>query len=178
MVVIRTDHQHINKCLHWGRTMWAHWLDSNGFGAGVTLRTCVTLEPIMRKHTEAIYFVFGPKGVFEEAQALTSEKREVCAESCIMMTTFHQASVSSSHRNAETTAERMSTCIYQEVGPYPCQQSLKYVNILMLFHLATTIRGSLDWWHLKMDSNYVQFVPFPPRILWICDWTVSAYIAW
>lgn len=91
-----------------------------------------------------------------------TENREVCAESCIMMTTFHQASVSSSHRIAETTAERMSTCIYQEVGPYPCQQSLKYVNVLMLFHWVTTIWGSLDWWHLKMDSNYVQFVPFHP----------------
>lgn len=48
------------------------------------------------KHTRAIYLVFGPVGLFEEAKALTSEEGgwgegEVGAESSIMMTTVHKA---------------------------------------------------------------------------------------
>lgn len=53
------------------------------------------------KHTRAIYLVFGPVGLFEEAKALTSEEggggnkkksgEEVGAESSIMMTTVHKA---------------------------------------------------------------------------------------
>ena len=118
------------------------------------------------KHTQAIYFVFGPRGLFEEAKALKSEEqkgRAVGCESSIMMTMFHEALVSSSCRDTKTVCkpERISTCIYQEAVHTPaCQQSLIYVNVLMLFHWENTIWGSLDWWCVQMDWNYVQFVFF------------------
>lgn len=101
------------------------------------------------KHTRAIYLVFGPVGLFEEAKALTSEEGgcgegEVGAESSIMMTTVHKAFgvVLSMHckdrrqikKKQKKHQERLSTCIYQEAGHVPARQaSLKYVNVLMLF---------------------------------------------
>lgn len=41
-----------------------------------------------------------------------------------------------------------------------CHASLKYANVFMLFRWETKMWGSLDWWRLQMDWNYVQFVFF------------------
>lgn len=49
------------------------------------------------KHTQAIYLVFGPVGLFEKAKALRAEVqrgRSAGCECSIMMTTFHEALVS------------------------------------------------------------------------------------
>lgn len=160
--------QYINKCLCWGRSMWAQWLNSNSlfWSAPERLEDLRHLRANYEKHTQAIFFCIwshGPLWGSKSTDIWGTEKREVWAESSIMMTMFHKALVSSSHRTAKTVdkPERISTCIYQEAGHIPaCQASLKYVNVLMLFHWETTIWGSLDWWHVQMDWNYVQFVFF------------------
>lgn len=156
-----------NACAEGGACEHNGWIQTACFGVRRNdSRTCVTLEPIMR-NTHKLYFFcarsHGPLWGSKSTDIWGTEKGKVWAESSIMMTMFRKALVSSSHRTAKTVdkPERISTCIYQEAGHITaCQASLKYVNVLMLFHWETTIWGSLDWWHVQMDWNYVQFVFF------------------
>lgn len=91
--------QYINRCLCGGRSMWAQWLNSNSlFWSPLEwLADLRHLRANYGKHTQAIYFVFGPMGLFEETKALKAEEqngRGVGYESSIMMTMFHKALVS------------------------------------------------------------------------------------
>lgn len=60
-------------------------------------KTHVTLQPIMETHTQAIHFMFGPVGLFEEAKALEAEEQSGRSVGCaysIMMALLHKALVS------------------------------------------------------------------------------------
>lgn len=141
------------------------WIQTACFGVRRNdSKTCVTLEPIMR-NTHKLYILclvpWASLRKHKHWHLKNREKGEVWAESSIKM--FHKALVSSSHRTAKTIdkPERIYSCFYQEAGHIAaCHASLKYVNVLMLFHWETKMWGCLDWWHLQMDWNYVQFVFF------------------
>lgn len=177
--------QYINKCLCWGRSVWAQWLNSNSlfWSPLERLEDLRHLRGNYEKHTQAIYFAFGPMGLFERAKALKSEEqrgRGVGFESSIMMTMFHKALVSSSHRTAKTVykQEGISTCIYQEAEHIPaCQQSLIYVNVLMLFHRdriqyeVAWIDGVCKWTEIMCNLSFSTLELFN-----MCMWLKGMHI--
>lgn len=121
----------------WRRSAWAQWLISNSLFRSPLERLADLrhLRANYEKHTQAIYFVPGPMGLFEEAKALKAEEqkgRGVGYESSIMMTMFHKGLVS----HPLTGLQRRSIYLYLPGSwAYPCLS--KIINICKCINYST-----------------------------------------
>lgn len=155
--------QYINKCLCWGRSMWAQWLNSNSlfWSAPERLEDLRHLRANYEKHTQAIFFLhLVPWASLRKQKHWHLRNGKGRGVSWIQHNDDNVPqgfSVVLSQDCKDSRQTRENIYLYLS-GSW--QASLKYVNVLMLFHWETTIWDSLDWWHVQMDWNYVQFVFF------------------
>lgn len=180
--------QYINKCLCWGRSMWAQWLNSNSlfWSAPERLEDLRHLRANYEKHTQAIFFLRSvPRASLRKQKHWHLRNGKGRGVSWIQHNDDNVPqgfSVVLSQGRKDSRQTRENIYLYLS-GSWAYNRLSSVIKICKCINAIPLGDYNMRQLGLMACANGLKLRAiclFPLWIFWICvcDWRVSAYILW